>query len=131
MDKNIETMLMECHILMSEALKGYEDRAYISNKLFEIRQYRNKLPEDIYGKIKEFADKNIRPMAYDVDFWSFMEELVGSKKKKYVRYAEGAELYSMGLHSFQEIAKEAGAVRKVRNVAIEQVKILAKLNKDA
>lgn len=74
MDKNIETMLMECHILMSEALKGYEDRAYISNKLFEIRQYRNKLPEDIYGKNKEFADKNIRPMAYDVDFWSFIEK---------------------------------------------------------
>lgn len=65
MDKNIETMLIECHILMSDALKGYEDRAYISNKLFEIRQYRNKLPEDVYGKIKKFADKNIRPMAYD------------------------------------------------------------------
>lgn len=48
MDKNIETMLIECHILMSEALKEYEDRAYISNKLFEIRQYRNKLPEDVY-----------------------------------------------------------------------------------
>lgn len=43
-------------------------------KLFEIRQYRNKLPEDVYGKIKEFADKNIRPMAYDADFWSFIEK---------------------------------------------------------
>lgn len=48
--------------------------SYISNKLFEIRQYRNKLPEDVYGKIKEFADKNIRPMAYDADFWSFIEK---------------------------------------------------------
>ena len=47
-----------------------------------------------------------------------MEELVGSKKKKYVRYAEGAELYSMGLHSFQEIAKEAGAVRKVKRMVL-------------
>lgn len=43
MEKNIENKLIECHILLSEALKGYEDRAYISNKLFEIRQYRNKL----------------------------------------------------------------------------------------
>ena len=39
-----------------------------------------------------------------------MEELVGSKKKKYVRYSEGADLYSMGLHSFQEIAKEGKRV---------------------
>lgn len=74
MDKNIETMLIECHILMREALKGYEDRAYISNKLFEVRQYRNKLPEEMYEKIKEYADKIIRPMAYDADFWSFIEK---------------------------------------------------------
>lgn len=69
---------------MSDALKGYEDRAYISNKLFEIRQYRNKLPEDVYGKIKKFADKNIRPMAYDADFWSFIEkdESYGSYNKE-------------------------------------------------
>ena len=33
-----------------------------------------------------------------------IEELVRSKKKKYVRYAEGAELFSMGLHSFQSLA---------------------------
>ena len=35
-----------------------------------------------------------------------------------MRYAEGAELYSMGLHSFQEIAKEAGAVRKVKRMVL-------------
>ncbi len=29
-----------------------------------------------------------------------LEELIKENKKKYVRYAEGAELYSMGLHSF-------------------------------
>ena len=74
MEKNVETMLIECHILMNEAIKGYEDRAYISNKLFEISQYRNKLPEDVYEKIKEFVNKNIHPMAYDTDFWSFIEK---------------------------------------------------------
>lgn len=74
MENNIENKLIECHILLSEALKGYEDRAYISNKLFELRQYCNKLPENVYEKIKEFADKNIRPMAYDADFWSFIEK---------------------------------------------------------
>lgn len=30
-----------------------------------------------------------------------LEELVGKKKKKYVRYAEGAQLYSIGLHSIK------------------------------
>lgn len=47
-----------------------------------------------------------------------LEELVGSKKKKYVRYAEGAQLYSMGLHSFENLAKDAGAVRKVKGVVL-------------
>ena len=39
-----------------------------------------------------------------------LEKLVKSGQKKFVRYEEGKVLYSMGLHSFQEIAKEAGAV---------------------
>ena len=47
-----------------------------------------------------------------------IEELVNNKKKKYVRYAEGAELYSMGLHSFQKVAKDAGAIRKVKGIVL-------------
>ena len=39
-----------------------------------------------------------------------LENMVGTGKKKFVRYAEGAQLYSLGLHTFQEIAKEANAV---------------------
>lgn len=74
MNKEIETRLMECLILMREAIKGYEDRAYISNKLYEVRLYQNMLPHDVYEKVKEFADNNIRPMAYDVDFWSLIEK---------------------------------------------------------
>lgn len=42
MNKEVETILIECHILTSKALKGYEDRTYISNKVYETRQYRNK-----------------------------------------------------------------------------------------
>ena len=33
--------------------------------------------------------------------------------KKFVRYREGAEKYSMGLNKFQELAKEAGATYKI------------------
>ena len=47
-----------------------------------------------------------------------MDELIKSKKKKYVRYAEGAELFSMGLHTFQQLAKDAGAVRKVKGCVL-------------
>ena len=43
-----------------------------------------------------------------------LENMVGTGKKKFVRYAEGAQLYSFGLHTFQEIAKEANAVYRVK-----------------
>ena len=36
--------------------------------------------------------------------------------KKFVRYQEGAELYSLGLTKFQELAKEAKAVYKIDKV---------------
>ena len=43
-----------------------------------------------------------------------LENMVGTGKKKFVRYTEGAQLYSLGLHTFQEIAKEANAVYRVK-----------------
>lgn len=39
-----------------------------------------------------------------------LEEKLVSGQKKYVRYKEGAELYSLGKHTFTQLAKEAGAV---------------------
>ena len=36
-----------------------------------------------------------------------LEKLVQVGRKKFVRYEEGAQLYSMGLHTFQELAKDA------------------------
>lgn len=53
-----------------------------------------------------------------------LERLVLTGQKRYVRYQEGAELYSMGLHGFQDLAKEADAVRKVKGVALVNVSIL-------
>ena len=40
-----------------------------------------------------------------------LADVVKKGKKKYVRYAEGAELYSIGLHTFENLAKEAKATR--------------------
>lgn len=39
-------------------------------------------------------------------------------RKKFVRYKEGAEIYSMGLTKFQELAKQANAIYKVRKISI-------------
>lgn len=74
MNKKIETKLIECHILMSEALKAYEDRAVQSNKLYELKQYSDQLPDEMNKKITEYVDTNICPMIYDVDYWSFIEK---------------------------------------------------------
>ena len=35
-----------------------------------------------------------------------LEKLVQVGRKKFVRYEEGVQLYSMGLHTFQELAKD-------------------------
>ena len=49
-----------------------------------------------------------------------LENMVQTGKKKFVRYAEGAALYSLGLHTFQEIAKKANeTVRKIRKNSVE------------
>lgn len=46
--------------------------------------------------------------------------------KKFVRYQEGAEKYSLGLTKFQELAKEAKAVYKVDKVALVNCEIFEK-----
>ncbi|MCR4687851.1 MAG: hypothetical protein K5659_09800 [Lachnospiraceae bacterium] len=47
-----------------------------------------------------------------------VKSLVKSGQKKFVRYSEGAILYSMGLHTFQELAKDAGAVYHVKRMVL-------------
>ena len=39
-------------------------------------------------------------------------------RKKFVRYKDGAELNSLGIQNFMKIAKEAGAVRKIRGTVL-------------
>ena len=47
-----------------------------------------------------------------------LEKMVQTGRKKFVRYEEGAMLYSMGLHSFQNLAKDAGAVYHVKRIVL-------------
>lgn len=47
-----------------------------------------------------------------------LEKLVQAGRKKFVRYAEGAALYSLGIHTFQEIAKDANAVYRIKRCVL-------------
>ncbi|MCC8028010.1 MAG: DUF6462 family protein [Clostridium sp.] len=44
--------------------------------------------------------------------------------KKYVRYKDGADMYSIGIVSFMRLAKEAGAVYKIGGIALVNTEIL-------
>ena len=53
-----------------------------------------------------------------------LERLVKGGRKRFVRYEEGAQLYSMGLHTFQELAKDAKAVYHVKRVVLVNTEIV-------
>lgn len=44
--------------------------------------------------------------------------------KKFVRYEEGARLYSMGLHTFQDLVKEAGAIYHVKRIVLVNTELI-------
>lgn len=48
------------------------------------------------------------------------------KKKKFVRYQEGAEIYSMSVRKFQDLAKDAGAIYKVGKMALVSCELFDK-----
>ena len=45
------------------------------------------------------------------------------KKKKFVRYQEEADIYSMSVRKFQDLAKDAGAIYKVGKMALVNCEI--------
>lgn len=44
-------------------------------------------------------------------------------KKRFVRYKEGAELYSMSQPKFEQLAKDAGAIYKLNKLVLVNVDI--------
>ncbi len=69
-------------------------------------------PETIIGKesVREMMKRN-----KDVEK---IKRLVAEGSKRWVRYDEGAILYSVGIHTFQKIAKDAKACYKVGNIIL-------------
>lgn len=47
-----------------------------------------------------------------------------SKRKKFVRYDEGAMLYSLGTNTFKNIAREAGAIYRVGKIVLVNTEIV-------
>ena len=47
-----------------------------------------------------------------------LDQRVIERKKKYVRSQEGAELYSMGVNTFREVARDAKATVRIKGKAI-------------
>ncbi len=52
--------------------------------------------------------------------------LVEAAQKPYVSIDEGRLLYSMGIHSFADLAKEAKATRRIGRRVLVNVKVLNK-----
>ena len=46
------------------------------------------------------------------------------KTKRFVRYNEGAEMYSMGMTKFQELCKDAKACYKINQLVLVNLDIL-------
>ena len=47
-------------------------------------------------------------------------------QKKFVRYSDGAKMYSMGMTKFQEVAKDAKACYKIGQLVLVNTEILDK-----
>jgi hypothetical protein len=47
-----------------------------------------------------------------------------TSNKRFVRYAEGAEMYSMSLSKFQQLAKDAKACYKVNQLVLVNLDII-------
>lgn len=63
-------------------------------------------------------------MAYKRTQVPEMEKAIKYGKKKFVRYEEGAKIYSMGLHSFQELAKDADAVYHIKRIVLVNTELI-------
>ncbi len=53
-----------------------------------------------------------------------IKPLSREKAKRFVRYSEGAEMYSMSLSKFQELAKEAKACYKIKQLVLVNLDVL-------
>ena len=52
------------------------------------------------------------------------EKLITSNGKKFVTLKEGAELLSIGLHSFRDLAEDAGAIYRIKRRILVNIQLV-------
>ena len=52
-----------------------------------------------------------------------LDQRVIERKKKYVRYQAGAELYSMRVNTFREVARDAKATVHIKGIVLVNIEI--------
>ena len=78
---------------------------------YMISANKNKAQEGAEEKPQDASQEKVR------------EKRKASVPKTYVRYDEGAELYSMCRHTFMKLAAETGAVYKINRLSLVNTKI--------
>ena len=53
------------------------------------------------------------------------DAILNPMPRKFVRYKEGTAMYGMGISKFQELAKEAHATYKIKQLVLVNIEILA------
>lgn len=53
-----------------------------------------------------------------------IEQLMLNRGKKFVRYEEGAKLYSLGIQSFMQLAKDAGATYRIKRAVLVNTELI-------
>ncbi len=53
-----------------------------------------------------------------------LKTMVRSDGKKFVRLDEGAALYSIGLNTFRDIARDAGAIYRVKRIVLVNTQLI-------
>ena len=53
-----------------------------------------------------------------------LRTMVRSDGKKFVRLDEGAALYSIGLNTFRDIARDAGAIYRVKRITLVNTELI-------
>ena len=68
-------------------------------------------------------EKEDKEMAHKRKTVTDLDQRVIERKKKYVRYQEGAELYSMGVNTFREVARDAKATVRIKGIVLVNIEI--------
>lgn len=63
-------------------------------------------------------------MAYKRKTSTGIDKRITNRPKRFVRYDEGAEFYSLGVHTFERLAKEAGALYKINRIVLVNLDIV-------